>query len=287
MSGRAKGVTGFFMAWGSFLAIPCPRKIWDEGARKQMLRALPAIGLIIGLIWYALLRVLLLVRCPAPLEAAAMTAYPLIVTGAIHFDGFMDVNDAVLSRRPLEERRKILKDSRVGAFAVIAAATELIVFYGACLSRAETGFSAQSSFMTGAALIAVPVMARLAASAAVLGSRPMETSQYAGEIGNAKNRCAAKFALCLIVSVAVCMAVCAAILSIVNGSAAAVIRGAVPAGDAAIFWIRMAAGFAVPYLASMLAILYARRDLDGMNGDIAGYGVVYGELAGVIALAFI
>ena len=30
-------VCGFFMAWGMFLAIPCPRKIWSEGARQKML----------------------------------------------------------------------------------------------------------------------------------------------------------------------------------------------------------------------------------------------------------
>ena len=25
-------ICGFFMAWGMFLAIPCPRKIWSESA---------------------------------------------------------------------------------------------------------------------------------------------------------------------------------------------------------------------------------------------------------------
>ena len=31
----------------------------------------------------------------------------------------MDCNDAIMSRRPLEERQRILKDSTVGAFAVV------------------------------------------------------------------------------------------------------------------------------------------------------------------------
>ena len=38
-------------------------------------------------------------------------------------------------------------------------------------------------------------------------------------------------------------------------------------------------------LGSMIAIFYGRRQLGGMSGDIAGYGIVWGELIGVFALA--
>ena len=30
-------ITAFFMAWGMFLSIPCPAKIWDEKARPWQL----------------------------------------------------------------------------------------------------------------------------------------------------------------------------------------------------------------------------------------------------------
>ena len=30
-------IYGFFMAWGMFLAIPCPARIWREEARRHML----------------------------------------------------------------------------------------------------------------------------------------------------------------------------------------------------------------------------------------------------------
>ena len=36
-------ITAFFMAWGMFLAIPCPCKRWDERARQKMLVCLPLI----------------------------------------------------------------------------------------------------------------------------------------------------------------------------------------------------------------------------------------------------
>lgn len=48
-----------------------------------------------------------------------MAALPWLVTGFMHLDGYMDVCDAVLSRRELATRQRILKDSHCGAFAVI------------------------------------------------------------------------------------------------------------------------------------------------------------------------
>ena len=41
-------VYGFFMAWGMFLAIPCPKKIWSETARRKMLACLPLVGVVVG-----------------------------------------------------------------------------------------------------------------------------------------------------------------------------------------------------------------------------------------------
>ena len=41
-------VYGFFMAWGMFLAIPCPKKVWRESARRKMLACLPLVGCIVG-----------------------------------------------------------------------------------------------------------------------------------------------------------------------------------------------------------------------------------------------
>ena len=41
----------FFMAWGMFLAIPCPFPRWRESARGRMLVCLPLIGLVEGGLW--------------------------------------------------------------------------------------------------------------------------------------------------------------------------------------------------------------------------------------------
>ena len=87
-------VYGFFMAWGMFLAIPCPKKLWSETARRKMLVCLPLVGLLVGGIWAGAW--LLLRGAPGPVRAAVCAAVPWLVTGFMHLDGYMDVCDAVL-----------------------------------------------------------------------------------------------------------------------------------------------------------------------------------------------
>ena len=82
-------IYGFFMAWGMFLAIPCPKKIWRESARRKMVACLPLVGLIAGLVWAGC--VWLSAFLPLPLGALLCAAAPWLVTGFLHLDGFMDV----------------------------------------------------------------------------------------------------------------------------------------------------------------------------------------------------
>ncbi|MBR4746042.1 MAG: adenosylcobinamide-GDP ribazoletransferase, partial [Desulfovibrio sp.] len=63
-------------------------------------------------------RQLRLAPLPTLVSGAILCAFPFLITGGIHFDGFLDVTDAVKSWRDLDERRRILKDPNVGSFAV-------------------------------------------------------------------------------------------------------------------------------------------------------------------------
>ena len=160
-------VYGFFMAWGMFLAIPCPKKIWSETARRKMLACLPLVGVVVGAVWA--LCAWLTWYLPHPLGAALCAAAPWLVTGFLHLDGFMDVCDGVLSRRDLETRRRILKDSHCGAFAVICMVLLAMTQWSAFLSM-------EAAPLLPLALI--PVASRASAAMAVLTLRPMRTSQY-------------------------------------------------------------------------------------------------------------
>ena len=158
---------GFCMAWGMFLAIPCPARRWNEAARRKMVACLPLVGVIVGAVWALCgwLGGLL----PRPLAAALCAAAPWLATGFLHLDGFMDVCDGILSRRELETRRRILKDSHCGAFAVICMVLLALGQWSAFLSMADVPLWP---------LALLPVASRAAAAVAVLTLRPMSTSQY-------------------------------------------------------------------------------------------------------------
>lgn len=241
----------FFMAWGMFLAVPCPYKKWDEKALDKMLVFLPVIGLIVGGIWAlaAYLSSLILGYPRAGIIAAILMAVPWIVTGFIHLDGFMDVCDAVLSRRDLETRQRILKDPHTGSFAVISLGL-LIVFSIMVLG---------SWWYNAAKLIPlalIPAATRACAGIAVLGLTPMSTSQYSRERDKR-----------LIIPLAVMLAAAAAVPLVLYG-----LGGLAPAAAAAGYW---------------LFCLYGKKQLGGMNGDISGFALTLGELVGIIILVFV
>ncbi len=107
------------MAFALYSRIPMPRLDWESESRKYTLYAFPLVGIAVGifeLLWLWMSQVLDLHTI---LTGAVLAALPIWVTGGIHLDGFCDVCDARASHQSRERKLEILKDSNVGAFAVI------------------------------------------------------------------------------------------------------------------------------------------------------------------------
>ena len=68
---------------------------------------------------------------PRQLSAAVLTALPLWISGGIHMDGYMDTKDALSSWGDSQKMLEILKDSHVGAFAVMGLGFIFWLSYGA------------------------------------------------------------------------------------------------------------------------------------------------------------
>lgn len=158
----------FFMALGTFTAIPCPCA-WNEDDRPLMLACLPIVGALIGAAWLAL--ALLALRWLPAAGAALTCAVPWLLTGFIHLDGYMDTSDALLCWRPLDERLRILKDAHAGAFAVIAMALLALFSYDAA-SKLRSGDDLR-------ALVFIPVVSRCCSAFCVAALKPIGHSQYA------------------------------------------------------------------------------------------------------------
>jgi len=259
------------MSLGMFSSIPCPYRPWNEKARHLMLVFLPMVGLVIGLIWYGIYLLMDFINIPLQLQTAVLMLYPYLITGFIHLDGFMDTSDAILSRRPLEEKLRILKDPHTGAFAVISVAILFIICYASMSSAMEQiNFKQALGIAKGhpmLALILIPVITRCCSSLAVLAGKPLAHSQYNGE-QEAKKPVAEIIAVCLI-------GIAAILVVLVMGTGLFVQQGTY------IILYTLAGGVAA-YLASMLGAVH---HLKGVSGDLAGYALTIGEAAAIIVLA--
>ena len=109
------------IAFSMYSIIPMPRTEWRSGAMKYALCFLPLVGIIEGIIVYGMGSFLLGLGLSELLFAAIMSALPIIYSGGIHMDGFLDTCDALGSYGSKERRLEIMKDSNSGAFAIIGA----------------------------------------------------------------------------------------------------------------------------------------------------------------------
>lgn len=268
-----KYIQAFFMSLGMFSSIPSPYRPWNEKARRLMLVFLPLVGLVLGLIWYGIYLLMDRIGIPLQLQAAVLALYPYLITGFIHLDGFMDTSDALLSRKPLEAKLRILKDPHTGAFAVISVAVLFVFCYSAMSSAVEQVHFKQALGIENGdpmlALILVPVIARCCSAIAVLAGKPLAHSQYNEEPGAKKH--VAEVA-------AVSMIGLAAIL------AALAVGTGIFVQEASFTVSLVLAGTVAAYIAAMFG---AVRRLKGVSGDLAGYALTIAEAFGIVMLAML
>ncbi|MBQ8509467.1 MAG: adenosylcobinamide-GDP ribazoletransferase [Clostridia bacterium] len=240
------------MSMTMFCAIPCPYHKWDDEARPLMTLFLPVVGAWIGILWTLAAYVIRWLGLPVLVGAAILCAYPFLVTGGIHMDGYLDVTDAVKSWRDLDERRRILKDPNVGSFAVIAGILLIMAQFALFASVKDT-----ANLFT---LTLIPIVSRTVAGLYVTMLRPLGTSEYAGTYRQGVK----KSHIVVFAATLVCVTALGFLLLGKYGFASlAVIAGY-------LFHLRR-----------------AFKSLDGMSGDISGYALTFGEVCGIAVFALI
>lgn len=149
----------FKIAFSMYSKIPMPYSDWKKENMRYAMGFFPLVGAVCGA--GAFLAAVLFERAGLQTEnlfrTAVLTVIPLLITGGIHMDGFLDVSDAMSSYQERERRLEILKDSHAGAFAVICGLVYIVLYLGAVsavpaeafpvlgtgwvLIRANSGFS--------------------------------------------------------------------------------------------------------------------------------------------------
>ena len=244
---------GFYMSFGMFCSIPLPVNLWDDECMNLMMPCMPVVGILMGALWWGLGELLLFLRLSAMLISAVMTVFPFIITGFLHLDGYMDTNDAVLSRRPLEDKLRILKDPHTGAFSVIALVILFILQFPATCTAIIDNRDRLILFMI------IMVVSRCCSGFAILNLPVMAQSGY-GNMFRKNVHISHKLFI---------------ILMLITAYAASFIFAGL---------IGVIVVFAV-VLGYISAMAYAYKEFKGISGDLAGYAIVISELCGIFAMA--
>lgn len=247
-----KYLNAFLMCFTMFCAIPSPFHNWDEESRPLMTLFLPFVGAWIGLLWTLAAIAISYFNFPLFIGAIILTAYPYIITGGMHMDGYLDVVDAVKSWRDVEEKRRILKDPHVGSFAVISTVILILAQFALFASVRENA--------NPYTLILIPTVSRCMAAICVTLLRPLSVSEYSGTYRKGIKKSHIVFLFILF--------------------ALTVAAGFVFLGKYGFASLAVSAGY-------LVYLFRAFRSLGGMSGDISGYSLVFGELCGIAVYALI
>ena len=121
----------FVIAFSVYSKIPVPQFEWKEEDMKYMMCFFPWIGGVIGLLLYGWAVLCRKLDIGSFCQVLMCAVIPLAVSGGFHVDGFMDTMDAFHSYQEKERKLEILKDSHIGAFAVIMLALYGLIYLAA------------------------------------------------------------------------------------------------------------------------------------------------------------
>lgn len=242
------------MALSMFTIIPLPKYEWDDKVAKHIMKLYPLIGLIVGCLWYFSFFILNKLNVPMMLMAAIILSVPYLLTGFLHLDGFMDVSDALLSRRDKEEKLRILKDSRVGAFSVIAVLLLLIIEFSGVFTLLEKNIDMKI-------LVFIPIASRAINGYFIVSKEMIGESSLGKFFKNGTG----KIDEVILIGIYVGVAVLTFFAFGINYLIAILGMGAI----------------------SLILLSKVRKELGGINGDVAGYILVLMEFTGILILGIL
>ncbi|MBO4359498.1 MAG: adenosylcobinamide-GDP ribazoletransferase [Eubacteriaceae bacterium] len=245
-------IKSFLASLGMFTKIKVRDNVFEDSRGAAILCFFPTDGLICGAASSLCLWGLRSLGVREILAGPILCLSLFLVSGFLHLDGFMDCSDALLSSRDMEGKRRILKDSSVGAFSVICVCLLLMI-------TASSLAVIYSSELVWYALTAVPFYSRALFSVVLFTFSPMENNKgllyyfNSGKSGLHVFCVAAQCALGLAASYFISPLLCGSLL-----------------GASAL---------------SLLIAKTAEKLLGGINGDVIGGGVILTEAVSYLILA--
>ena len=125
----------FKIAFAMYSKIPMPQSEWTEENMAYAMCFFPWVGAVTGGMSYLVVLFADLLKereisFGSLFFPAVLTVLPVLISGGIHMDGFLDTQDALSSWQSKEKRLEILKDPHAGAFAILSGCVYFILSLG-------------------------------------------------------------------------------------------------------------------------------------------------------------
>lgn len=140
---------------------------WRPRDFGRSVRYFPLIGLTLGICYTLFAWVITEFlpqegwNMPSHIRAFCLMTLPILFTGGLHCDGFMDTMDGLLSGRERARALEIMKDSRTGSYGVVS-------FILLCFWNFSVFYDMGDSTLLLPALLFMPIWARLWMAYAVI-----------------------------------------------------------------------------------------------------------------------
>ena len=122
---------GGLIACSMYSKFPVPTVAWTKERMRYALCWFPLVGIFCGAAVWLWLRLSAFGQVHPVTAGCIGAALPVLLTGGIHMDGFLDTLDARGSYAEREKKLEILKDPHMGAFAVIGGMVYVLLYVGA------------------------------------------------------------------------------------------------------------------------------------------------------------
>ncbi|TDO69645.1 cobalamin-5'-phosphate synthase [Kribbella sp. VKM Ac-2571] len=157
------------LSLGTLTVLPAgvPSRVDREVGGRAMVLA-PAVGVLVGAIAAAVVVLAQLVKPDADLLAAVLGVLVVVgLSGGLHLDGLADFADALGSRRDRETMLRIMKQSDIGPFGVVAIVGVLLLDVAALTACLQADFGWQALLIaTTASRLTLPWSCRTSIPAA-------------------------------------------------------------------------------------------------------------------------
>ncbi len=248
----------FAVAFSMYSKIPMPQFTWASEDMRYHLIFFPFVGALIGAAEYGWFYFCDLYEISSLIAALICVVIPFLVTGGFHFDGFMDVCDALHSYQDREKKLQIMKDPHIGAFSVICA----FVYVLLSLAGAAAIYEYAISYRVLVVLCCIFPVSRILSAMSVV---TIKGAKEDGMLRTEKEESSKSIVFYALVAELIALVALA-------------------------LWLDMKTALVLTLSMGLSYLYYYRmseKHFGGITGDLAGYFVCIAELASALACSIL